>query len=35
LTSQNGHHGKEMEEWRGERFKTEYLPLVRPFSAVL
>jgi phosphoglycolate phosphatase-like HAD superfamily hydrolase len=27
-------HGKEMEEWRGERFKTEYLPLVRPFSAV-
>ena len=27
-------HGKEMEEWRGERFKTAYLPLVRPFSAV-
>src|SRR6202035_415839 len=27
-------HGKEMEEWRGERFKAEYLPLVRPFSAV-
>ena len=27
-------HGKEMEEWRGNRFKTEYLPLVRPFSAV-
>lgn len=27
-------HGKEMEEWRGERFKTEYLPLARPFSAV-
>jgi HAD superfamily hydrolase (TIGR01549 family) len=26
-------HGKEMEEWRGKRFKTEYLPLVRPFSA--
>src|ERR1700760_1119953 len=26
--------GKEMEEWRGKRFKTEYLPLVRPFSAV-
>jgi phosphoglycolate phosphatase-like HAD superfamily hydrolase len=24
-------HGK---EWRGSRFKTEYLPLVRPFSAV-
>jgi phosphoglycolate phosphatase-like HAD superfamily hydrolase len=27
-------HGKEMEEWRGNRFKAEYLPLVRPFSAV-
>jgi HAD superfamily hydrolase (TIGR01509 family) len=27
-------HGKDMEEWRGRRFKTEYLPLVRPFSAV-
>ena len=27
-------HGREMEEWRGNRFKTEYLPLVRPFSAV-
>ena len=27
-------HGKEMEEWRGNRFKTTYLPLVRPFSAV-
>ena len=27
-------HGKELEEWRGDRFKTEYLPLVRPFSAV-
>ena len=27
-------HGKEMEEWRGERFKTAYLPVVRPFSAV-
>lgn len=27
-------HGKEMEEWRSERFKTKYLPLVRPFSAV-
>jgi phosphoglycolate phosphatase-like HAD superfamily hydrolase len=23
-----------MEEWRGNRFKTEYVPLVRPFSAV-
>ncbi len=27
-------HGKELEEWRGKRFTTEYLPLVRPFSAV-
>src|ERR1700710_3344253 len=27
-------HGKEMEEWRGKRFKSEYLPLVRPLSAV-
>jgi phosphoglycolate phosphatase-like HAD superfamily hydrolase len=27
-------HGKELEEWRGKRFKNEYLPLVRPFSAV-
>jgi HAD superfamily hydrolase (TIGR01549 family) len=27
-------HGKELEEWRGKRFRTEYLPLVRPFSAV-
>jgi HAD superfamily hydrolase (TIGR01549 family) len=27
-------HGKELEEWRGNRFKTTYLPLVRPFSAV-
>jgi phosphoglycolate phosphatase-like HAD superfamily hydrolase len=27
-------HGHEMEEWRGKRFKTNYLPLVRPFSAV-
>ena len=27
-------HGKELEEWRGNRFKTEYLPLVRPFSGV-
>jgi phosphoglycolate phosphatase-like HAD superfamily hydrolase len=27
-------HGKEIEEWRGKRFKAEYLPLVRPFSAV-
>jgi phosphoglycolate phosphatase-like HAD superfamily hydrolase len=27
-------HGKEMEAWRGDCFKVEYLPLVRPFSAV-
>lgn len=28
------HHGRELEEWRGHRFKTKHLPLVRPFSAV-
>jgi HAD superfamily hydrolase (TIGR01549 family) len=27
-------HGDELEEWRGERFKSAYLPLVRPFAAV-
>lgn len=27
-------HGKQLEKWRGERFKSEYLPLIRPFSAV-
>ena len=27
-------HGKELQEWRGNRFKSKYLPLVRPFSAV-
>ena len=27
-------HGKGLEEWRGTRFKTENLPLVRPFSTV-
>lgn len=27
-------HGKELEEWRGKRFKENYLSLVRPFSAV-
>jgi HAD superfamily hydrolase (TIGR01509 family) len=27
-------HGEKLEQWRGNRFKTEYLPLVRPFSAV-
>src|SRR6201985_1788945 len=27
-------HGEAMESWRSERFKSAYLPLVRPFSAV-
>lgn len=27
-------HGKALEEWRGKRFKSAYLPLARPFSAV-
>lgn len=27
-------HGKDLEQWRGELFKSQYLPLVRPFSAV-
>jgi HAD superfamily hydrolase (TIGR01549 family) len=27
-------HGEALEEWRGNRFKTKYLPLVRPFAAV-
>ena len=27
-------HGAEMEAWRGDLFKSKYLPLVRPFSAV-
>ena len=27
-------HGKQLEEWRRRRFMIEYLPLVRPFSAV-
>src|ERR1700761_1688628 len=27
-------HGEELDKWRGERFKANYLPLVRPFSAV-
>jgi HAD superfamily hydrolase (TIGR01509 family) len=27
-------HGEEMEEWRGKQFKSKYLPLVKPFSAV-
>src|ERR1700761_4630262 len=27
-------HGKELDEWRSQHFKSRYLPLVRPFSAV-
>ncbi|QOZ71076.1 HAD family hydrolase [Bradyrhizobium arachidis] len=27
-------HGKELDAWRGERFKAQYLPMVQPFSAV-
>src|ERR1700761_208223 len=27
-------HGEELENWRSGRFKSAYLPLVRPFSAV-
>src|ERR1700743_43031 len=27
-------HGDAMMEWRGERFKSKCLPLIRPFSAV-
>ena len=27
-------HGKQLDSWRSEYFKTKYLPLVRPFSAV-
>lgn len=27
-------HGAEMEEWRSQLFRSEYLPLVRPFSGV-
>jgi phosphoglycolate phosphatase-like HAD superfamily hydrolase len=27
-------HGKELEEWRGRHFKLNYLPLIRPFTAV-
>lgn len=29
-----GEEGEEIEKWRGDRFKSVYLPLVRPFSAV-
>ena len=31
---QQREHGKELEEWRGKRFKSTYLPLIRPFSVV-
>jgi phosphoglycolate phosphatase-like HAD superfamily hydrolase len=27
-------HGDAMDEWRGKLFKSKYLPMVRPFSAV-
>jgi phosphoglycolate phosphatase-like HAD superfamily hydrolase len=27
-------HGDEMEHWRSKHFKSNYLPLIRPFSAV-
>jgi HAD superfamily hydrolase (TIGR01549 family) len=27
-------HARELEEWRSQRFKNRYLPLIRPFSAV-
>lgn len=27
-------HGEALQDWRSKRFKSEYLPLVRPFSAV-
>ncbi|MDE1180996.1 HAD family hydrolase [Paraburkholderia sp.] len=27
-------HGDALEAWRGERFKSRYLPMVRPFSCV-
>ena len=27
-------HGEEMEEWRSKLFKSKYLPMIRPFSAV-
>jgi phosphoglycolate phosphatase-like HAD superfamily hydrolase len=32
--SEQREHGKELDSWRSEHFKTNYLPLVRPFSAV-
>ena len=33
-TAEQGDYGKELETWREHRFKSHYLPLVRPFSAV-
>jgi HAD superfamily hydrolase (TIGR01549 family) len=32
--AQETEHGEELKEWRGKLFKSKYLPLVRPFSAV-
>jgi HAD superfamily hydrolase (TIGR01509 family) len=32
--AQQNEHGEEIKEWRGKLFKSKYLPLVRPFSAV-
>ncbi|WGS54970.1 HAD family hydrolase (plasmid) [Paraburkholderia sp. D15] len=31
---QQSEHGAALEKWRGERFKSKYLQMVRPFSAV-
>jgi phosphoglycolate phosphatase-like HAD superfamily hydrolase len=27
-------HGEALEKWRGEHFRSHYLPMVRPFSCV-
>jgi HAD superfamily hydrolase (TIGR01509 family) len=32
--AQQKDYGDALEEWRGQRFKSRYLPMVRPFSAV-
>jgi HAD superfamily hydrolase (TIGR01509 family) len=32
--AQQQDYGKALEEWRGQLFKSKYLPMVRPFSAV-
>jgi phosphoglycolate phosphatase-like HAD superfamily hydrolase len=32
--AQQEEHGDELKEWRGKLFKSKYLPMVRPFSAV-